>query len=202
MSNQTDFKALWQGLSTGPVPPVETVIAEAKKLLRQTKKKMLIANVTLALTAACIMVLYFKLDIKQLTTRLGILLIILSIAVYLVMHNRLLAGLFKPVPGADSRAYLDALLAASKKQQFLQRTVLSLYYVFLLAGICLYMIEYTAKMPLWGAMLSYALTLCWMGICWFIFRPRTIRKQQAGLDAVISKLENMHKQMEADTGLL
>lgn len=193
--NQTDFKALWQGLPTGPVPPVEEVIGEAKKLLRKSRMKLLMTNVTLVLTAAFIIILFFNIDIKMMTTRLGILLIVLSIIVYIVVYNRLLADLFRPVQEMDSKAYLKKLIGANKKQQYLQRTALAIYYLFLSIGICLYMIEYTMKMPLWAAILTYVLTLTWIGINWFVFRPRTIRKQQVAFDGVIEKLQQVDSQM-------
>lgn len=194
MNSNTDFKSLWQGLATGPVPPVETIIAEAKKVLQQAKRKLLVTNITLALTAAFIVILFFNIEIKMMTTRLGILLVVLSIVAYLAVYNKLLVNLFKPMQEMDSKAYLDKLIAANKKQQFLQRTALSVYYLCLSVAICLYMIEYTAKMPLWAGILTYVVTLAWIAISWFIIRPRTIRKQQAALDTVISKLETISEQ--------
>jgi len=196
MNHQTDLRALWRGLDAGPVPPAAEVQAQARKVLQREKRRLLLTNAGLVATFAFIAGLCTQLEVHMVSTRIGIGLILLSIAVYLVMYNRLLAGLFRPVPELDSKGYLDRLIAAQQQQRVLQRSGLSVYYISLSLGIVLYMVEFVLRMPLWMAILSYGLTLGWIGVSWFVLRPRSIRKQMAVFDEAIGHLQQIREQAE------
>jgi len=84
-----------------------------------------------------------------------------------------------------------------QKQEFLQKTMLTIYFVLLTLGILLYMIEYTMRMTMISASIAYAVTLIWVAINWFYFRPRMIRKQQKELNEMIEKLENVNRQLDS-----
>jgi hypothetical protein len=64
-----------------------------------------------------------------------------------------------------------------------------------MAGICLYMYEYAARMTMTAGIITYAVTLAWIAFNWFYLRPKTIKKQQAKLDELISKFERINKQI-------
>ena len=92
--------------------------------------------------------------------------------------------------------YLQKLIEIKKKQQFMQSTVLSWYFVVLLAGICLYMYEYASRMKVFYALLTYGVTLLWIGFNWFYLRPKQIKKQQEKINQLIGKFEEVNAQLE------
>jgi hypothetical protein len=198
MRDEIDFKALWKGLPTGPVPPVETVTAEARKLLRQNRRKLWLLNGTMLLTLLFLIWVWTHLQTQLFTTPLGISLILLSIIYYVTVYNRSLAGLFRTLPAHDSKAYLETLLRTRQKQVFLQHRVLGFYYIILSTGMLLYLIEFALQMQVWMALLSYGLTIAWIAVSWLLLRPRAIRKQTAVLDGVIGRLRQVLDQMEQE----
>jgi len=98
----------------------------------------------------------------------------------------------------NSNEYLKQLLKLKAKQLFLQSTMLNIYFILLSTGICMYMYEYTSRMTFLWAVISYGLTLLWIAVNWFYFRPRTIKKQQTKINELISKFEKLSQQLTAD----
>jgi hypothetical protein len=52
-------------------------------------------------------------------------------------------------------------------------------------------------MTMTAGIITYAVTLAWIVFNWFYLRPKTIKKQQAKLDDLISKFERINKQLNA-----
>jgi hypothetical protein len=44
-------------------------------------------------------------------------------------------------------------------------------------------------------MVTYGLTLFWMGFNWFYIHPKTVKKQQIKLNDLISKMEALTQQL-------
>lgn len=104
----------------------------------------------------------------------------------------LLSFLFQPEKeDKSSLQYLQTLIMLRERQKLLQTKILSLYFIALLAGIFLYMIEYTRQMGTPRQLLAYGATAGWIAFAWFYLRPRSIRKQNAKLDALIGQLEKV-----------
>lgn len=95
----------------------------------------------------------------------------------------------------DTLHYLQQLLKLKAKQLFLQTTILNVYFILLSLGICLYMYEYTYRMTMLWATVIYGVTLSWIALNWFVFRPLTIRKQQKILNELIEKFEKINNQL-------
>ena len=98
----------------------------------------------------------------------------------------------------DTLHYLQQLLKLKEKQLFLQTTILNVYFILLSLGICLYMYEYTFRMTMLWAIVTYGITLLWIALNWFVFRPITIRKQQKTLNELIEKFEKINNQLKQD----
>jgi len=107
--------------------------------------------------------------------------------------------LLKKMDKANSNAeHLASLLALKKKQQFLQTTLLNVYFIVLSVGIGLYMIEPTRHMTLFWAIVAYGITGLWILFSWLYLRPRQIKKQQTKLNDIISKFENIQTQLNKE----
>lgn len=197
MNNSTDFKSLWKQQAPAAAPELKALLDKAKALKKKTRNGIIGSNILLASTAAFIVYVIISFHPERLTTKLGALLVILAIAVFLVVRNQLLAFLSKEKLEENSRDYLEHLMRLRQKQQFLQTSVLSAYFILLGAGIALYMIEYASRMTLlWGSV-TYLVTFAWIAFNWFYIRPRTIRKQSAALNELIAQLEKLSSQVNA-----
>jgi hypothetical protein len=84
------------------------------------------------------------------------------------------------------------------KQNFLQKKILTAYFILLSAGLLLYIYEYARRMSAAGFFATYGITIAWVLFNWWYIRPRTIRKQQLQLNQLIDQLTALTKQFEEE----
>ena len=197
MSNNIDLKELWNKQETA-IPETKEFFEKAIKFKRINLIKLLLANILLISTSAFIVFIWFYYQPEMIITKIGIFLIISAIVIYLFVYNQLLPTLMKMGYEINSNEYLRQLLKLKAKQLFLQSTMLNIYFILLSTGICMYMYEHTSRMTFLWAVISYGLTLLWIAVNWFYFRPRTIKKQQTKINELISKFEMLSQQLTAD----
>jgi len=195
MDANIDFKALWARAADNQMPDSREIIDAAIRLNKKMRNKMLMANLCLVLTAIFIIYVVFHYHPAMWTSWLGAALIIFAILLTLAASGTVIKLLFKSNLDDDTTVYLQHLLHIKQKQEYLQTTVISLYFILLSAGVCLYMIEYALMMHTAGRVLTYGITVAWIGFNWFYIRPKTIKKRCAKLEAVISKIEALNTQL-------
>ncbi|XZF14382.1 hypothetical protein ACTHGU_21580 [Chitinophagaceae bacterium MMS25-I14] len=196
MSSNIDFKALWHKQPADDIPDISILRDKANGFKKKTLNTLVRANISLLATAAFIIYIWYSCQPQWLTTKLGIVLVVFAIVMYLFAANKMIPALKKVNPWLSIKEYLQQLKAIKEQQSFIQRTMLGAYYMLLSAGICLYMLEYTARMQWTGRLIAYGLTLGWTAFGWFYIRPRTVKKQQSAINQLIEKLEEVNKQME------
>lgn len=195
MNNNIDFKDLWKKQTISP-PDIDELFSNLNQFKKTSLRKLILSNVLLIGTSAFIIFIWYYYQPQLITTKIGIVLIILAIVIYLFVYNQLLPSLKTIDNKLSNNKYLQNLISIKRKQQFLQSTMLNLYFILLSSGICLYMYEYTSRMTTFWAIFAYALTLAWIGFNWFYIRPKTIKKQQNKLDELISKFESVQQQLQ------
>jgi hypothetical protein len=201
MSGNIDFKALWQQQPDAAKPDINTVISKAIGLKRKTRNKLIWTNLTLVITGIITIIVGVNLDTRVLTTTVGIIMIIFSIVFFIVVNNGLYLNLFKSHPEADTFTYLAELVAIQKKQRFIQTKVLNLYFLFLGAGLLLYMIEFVKKMGvLWGSV-AYICPFSGLVFVYFYITPKEFRRQQAEMNAAIEKVQAINDQLVTTKGM-
>jgi len=194
-SNNIDFKDLWKKQTVNQ-PNIEDLMARLKQFKKASLRSLWITNILLFATSAFILFVWYYYQPEFISTKIGIVLIILAMVIYVVVYNRLL-GSFKNIDATQTnQEYLQKLILIKRKQQFMQSTILSWYFVLLLAGICLYMYEYASRMTVFYALITYGVTLLWIGFNWFYLRPKQIKKQQAKINELIAKFEDINKQLD------
>ncbi|RZJ53025.1 MAG: hypothetical protein EOO44_09900 [Flavobacterium sp.] len=195
MDNNIDFKDLWKKQSVSQ-PNIEDLLVRLKQFKKVALRSLWITNILLIATSIFIAAIWYYYQPQFISTKIGIVVTILTMVTYLVVYNKLLAN-YKNVDATQTNhEYLQNLILIKKKQQFLQSTVLSLYFVFLTLGLCLYMYEYASRMTTFWGIFTYVMMLFWMGLNWFLIRPKQIKKQQAKLNGLIAKFEEVDNQLE------
>ncbi|HLF53394.1 hypothetical protein [Flavobacterium sp.] len=191
---ETNFKDLWQSQNTNANLNSKDIISKAEQLQKKTRIKLLLTNGLLFVTMLFIIgiVLYFKPE--MITTKIGVVLVIIAIVMQIVASSKLTSVSDKNNAQTSNAEYLQQLLMFKKKQVFLQSTIMTAYFILLGLGIVLYMIEYTIRMSVLGAALAYGITGLWMALNWFYFRPKIIKKQQQKLNDIIADLEKINDQ--------
>lgn len=195
MDSNIDFKNLWQKQPVSQ-PNMEDLLLKLKQFKNSNFRKLIITNISLIATSGFIAFVWYYYQPQLITTKIGIVLTILAMVIYLFSYNKIFSTLNKTENTLTNNEYLQSLITLKSKQKFMQTTMLSLYFVLLSLGICLYLYEYTSRMTAFWAIFTYAITLAWIGINWFYIRPKTIKKQQIKLDELISKFETLNKQFK------
>lgn len=193
-NNNIDFKDLWKKQTINQ-PNIEDLMTRLKQYKKIALRSLWITNVLLFATCVFIVFIWYFYQPEFISTKIGIVLTILAMVIYLFVYNRLLRT-YKNIDEAQTnQQYLQKLIFIKRKQQFLQSKILSLYFVLLGVGICLYMYEYTSRMGLFFGVITYVMLLLWIGIAWFYLRPKEIKKHEEKLNNLIAKFEEVTEQL-------
>jgi len=195
MDDNINFNELWAKQRSSE-PNQENLLLQIKKMKQTNLRKLVITNFLLITTSGLIILVWVYFQPQFITTKIGMVLVILTMSIYLLAYNRSYS-LFKDNMNSQSnRDYLNELLAIKAKQLFIHSTMLNLYFVLLSTGLSLYMYEYASRMTTFWGMFTYGITALWILANWFYLRPRQIKKQQSKLDEIIRKLQNINKQLD------
>lgn len=193
-NNNIDFKDLWKK-QTVSQPNIEDLLARLKQFKKVGLRCLWITNILLLATCGFIVFIWYFYQPEFISTKIGIVVMIATMVIYLLVYNRLLT-IYKNIDATQSnQEYVEKLILIKKKQQFMQSTMLSLYFILLGIGISLYMYEYAVRMTIFWGSFTYGMTFLWMMINWFFIRPKQIKKQQAKINALIEKFEEVNKQL-------
>lgn len=193
-NNNIDFKDLWKKQSVSQ-PNIEDLLLRLKQFKKAGLRSLWITNILLLATCAFIIFIWYTYQPEFISTKIGIIVTILAMVIYVIAYNRLLTT-YKNIDSTQTnQEYLQKLISIKKKLQFMQSNMLSLYFILLGIGIGLYMYEYTIRMTIFWASFTYGITLLWMLFNWFYLRPKQIKKQQAKINALIEKFEEVNNQL-------
>ena len=194
MTDKINFKAYWneQKIETSEA---KQVIKKASEFKRKTRNRLIASNLILLTTCMFIGFIWFYYQPQFLSTKLGIILCIMAMLSYLAVLNSMTPLLSNQGVELDAKTQLTQLISLKEKQRFQHTTLLNSYFILLSLGLSLYMYEYTSRMSLPWAIISYSIVLFWIALNAFYFRPKTIVKQQRRLNELIAQLKNVNKQL-------
>ena len=194
METNIDLKKIWntQKIET---PNVEILYNKANKLKSRSFLKLVVVNIALLLTIIFFGFIWYYYQPELVTTKIGIILIILAILIFLLPFNKQSSLLTKNKTEPNSKEYLQQLIKLKEMQVSQQTKILSVYFILLALGIWLYMFEYVSKMTITWGIITYAITTFWFAINWFYLRPKAITKQNAKLNKLLVEFEKLNNQM-------
>ncbi len=194
MSDRKDLKQIWHG-QRNLSPDKDVVISRINQFKKEKRRRLILLNVLGLLTLIFYLIIWKFVPFKQLTTVIGIGLILVGTSTFLILYNLILPRLAETKSSQTCNGYIQNLLRLKHRETLLQKKVLNIYFINLLLGICLYLIEYTSMMTLGWAVLVYVLTLVWFGVCWIYLRPIAIGKQQNAINTIIEQLNGLKSQL-------
>jgi hypothetical protein len=195
MNSNINFNELWAKQKTG-VPNKEELLSKINKFKKSNLKRLIITNLLLIITSLFIIFIWVHYQPQMIITKIGVILTILAMVIFVIVYNQSFTLFRKTYNTQSNSEYLKDLLAIKAKQQFMQTTMLNLYFVLLSTGIGLYMYEYTKLMTAFWGIFTYGITSIWILFNWFYLRPKQIKKQQSKLDEIISKFEMLVEQLD------
>lgn len=194
MNPNINFNELWAKQKTGE-PDIEDLLSKMNTFKKSNLKKLIITNLLLITTSLFIILIWVYFQPQMITTKIGIIVTILAMVIFVIGYNQSFVLFRKQTNTLSTTEYLKDLLAIKAQQEFMQTTMLNLYFVLLSTGIGLYMFEYTVRMTAFWGIVAYGITSIWILFNWFYLRPKQIKKQQSKLDEIIGKFEELHEQL-------
>ncbi|MBX7127304.1 MAG: hypothetical protein K1X47_16535 [Cyclobacteriaceae bacterium] len=191
---EVDFKALWAGRKTQE-PALDDLMVRIDQYKSKRRRHLLLTNISLILTAVFILFVWYYFEPVLITTRIGIVVIVAAIALYVLALNKDKVLYKQTDESVTNQDYLKDLLMIKSRQRFVETTVLNLYFSLLLLGIGLYMYEYTLRMTAGWAAIAWGVTGLWIAFNWFYLRPMQIRKQQGRLNELIDQLRRIQSEL-------
>lgn len=195
MDGNIDFKNIWKQ-QTSNKPNLDELLEKLKKFKNESLRKLICTNLSLICTSLFIIYIWYHYQPQMISTKLGIIIVILAMVIFLLVSNRLYTTFYTINNTQSNSEYLHSLYLIKNKQKLIQTSMMNLYFIMLSLGICLYLYEYASRMTMLSGILTYGLTLLWIAFSWFYMRPRTIKKQQAKLDGLINKFEEINNQLK------
>jgi hypothetical protein len=193
MKNNIDINEIWKNQEIIE-PNLTEFIKNVNSFKNKNLKNIIIVNVLLLLTSVFIFFIWIYFQPKLITTKVGIVTTIIAMLIYVIALNKTIT-INKEKFNVDNNEYLLQLINLKNKQKFLQNTMLKVYFILFSIGLCLYLIEYVQLMNLILGIIVYSLTLLWIAINWFYFRPKIIKKQNLKINELISRYENINYEL-------
>lgn len=198
MKNFDNIQNLWQADKGSNLPDPNEIIVQIQKTRKKMLRRNIIGVVVLCLTFFCIIFIGWYYHFERWTTRIGIIIILLTIAMGVVFNTRLVQLLLKQEDiTLDNRKYLEQLIHYRNTQHVIQFRGMVWYFILLTLGICLYMVEFAGRNVYFG-IVAYSLTLGWIAFAWLYLMRRAKKKQARELDIQIENLKRLVEKMEGE----
>lgn len=194
MSTEIDFKSLWSREKTS-APDVSEIFAKAKRLNSCSRRKIWMGNIVLSLTIIVLTIIWLHLHPRLITTKIGLTLMIGAMVIFIITANQLSPLLTKADLETDTNSFLLQMIRIKHKQEFMSKTITTIYFLMLAIGLGLYFIEYISRGNLFFQLCVYGITLTFLAINWFYINARSIRKQRKAMNEIIERLEAVNRQM-------
>jgi uncharacterized membrane protein YciS (DUF1049 family) len=193
MKNTNDLKEIWKQNESTTVPPIQEVTNNAKGTIRKIRNKLFFSGFLVAATLGFIIYQQMRMQNEMLTTKIGLTIMSLGIVLYLIVSNSILNMFLKNEFSTDSITFLDKTIELKNRLEVLYKTITTIYFIALSAGLVLALIEQTMSESLLHMVLTYGLSLGWIAFAWFVLRPREMKKLYKLTDSIHS-LQNMRNQ--------
>lgn len=194
-TSNINFEKLWNGQIAEQLPTAE-LFYKINNFKKENRRRIVISNLILICTSLFILFVWYYYQPQLLTTKIGIVLTVFAMAIFVLSLNQSYKCLKEEKIVGNNQQYLEGLLALKVKQQFIQNTMLNLYFILFTVGIGLYIYEYVSRMARFWGVLIYGIIVGWTLFNWFYIRPKQIKQQQTKLDLLISYVENLQVQLQ------
>lgn len=194
MNNLDDLKAIWHTAKTDRLPNSKEMLKLVKNFRSQKlRSKWLVIISSIALSCLFILILFFV-HFKLITTYIGGGLVAVS-GLFLATTNIRSLKRFYQLNDCSNLEFLAFIEQTRQNQLYYYKKTMVLILSLCSVGWILYMYEVTYKHPIWFFSV-YITFMIYLGIMWFIVRPRSFKKDADKLNVMKQRLENISKQLK------
>jgi membrane protein YdbS with pleckstrin-like domain len=194
MQEFNHIEALWAKHTVDVSISADEMLKQAKKDVNgmRTKSLLNIAGMIFSVLAFAALWLFF--DFQSPTTHVGISIIIIVVAVYIIiLYNN-----YRIISNSDFTANPKEFIKSLKRYQVnrfnLHSRLYWFYTVALSLGMVLYFFEALGHMQPWAQILIVVLSFGWMIFCSTLFRKNVIKRDRERISLLIEKFERISEQ--------
>lgn len=194
MDNLNDLKAIWHTAKTDKLPSSSEMLQLIGTFRRQKLRNKWGAIVGSIFFSCLILVVLVAVDFRLLTTYVGGALMILSGVLIAVSNIRSLKR-FNQLLDCSNLEFLAFIDQTHENQAYYYKKTMVRIISICSVGWLLYLYEPIHRQSLWLIGVYYVIALTYLGVLWFVVRPRTFRKHTLKLEATKKRFENISKQL-------
>lgn len=195
MRSDIDLKNLWNKGGSNEVPDVKDLFKKAGNLRKAARIRLIIQSVVLLISTGIMLVVGLNINNRQLTTTIGAWLMIMAMVIYLVVANELLPMLFKSDIGMSNKEFLDQLIRIKRKNEFLDRVLVHIYFSLLIIGMLLYLLQFFKDLSILKAIFCSIVFIC-LAVAWYYSKNRESKKMQSMMNQTIKHLQTVNEQLQ------
>jgi Ca2+/Na+ antiporter len=196
MKDFDHLMSVWQTQPKKEHLSVDEVLKLVKKGVRGITSKLYWAIVAMIVTIAGAFILMFFMAFKSPATILGILIMVITMAMYLYLMIRHYHILSKHDLTQNPTDYLNSLKEYQKDRSKVIGWFYYIYILMLSAGLGLYFIEVLEHAPLYFKLITYGSTFIWFLFTTFYLKPRMFKNEEEKLNLMIDRLERLQEQFD------
>lgn len=194
MKNEVDFKELWGKQESNERPDTVQLLQKAAQIRKTFRLKLIVRTIGLIASIVIMLSAGLSINSRQLTTTIGLALMVTGVVAYLITTNHLLPMLFKSNISNSSQEYLNQLIRIQHKNEFMHKVMIDVYFCLLTIGLWLYILQGSKLLSTVNAVLLYLVPSVFLAITW-MFAKRYELKKISGLTDTIKKLESVNGQL-------
>jgi hypothetical protein len=194
MNNLDDLKSLWHNVATDKLPSSKEMLRLIKKFRRQKLRSKWLTIVSCFLLSCLVIAIMSFVHFKMTTTYVGGTLVVIANLLLAATNIKSLKRFYN-LDDHDNRKFLEFIAQTRENQiRYYQRTMVIIISLSA-GGWILYMYELVYHYSIWCLIIYFIMTV-YLGILWFIVRPRAFKKDQEKLDTTREKVESILNQLK------
>ncbi|MXV51942.1 hypothetical protein GS399_13245 [Pedobacter sp. HMF7647] len=193
MNNLDDLRTIWLSAKTDGLPDPDEMKRIVKKFRSQKLRKKWLVIVMSCLLSCLIMAVLAVMHFKFITTYIGGGLMAAS-GLLLAFTNFRSLKRFYELDDCSNLEFLAFIEQTRRNQEFYYKKTMVAILLLCSIGLILYLYEPGSRHLLWLACM-YAALFSYLGIMWFVVRPRMFKRDAEKLEATRKRLENISKQL-------
>jgi len=192
MDNLDDLKALWLSAKTDSLPQPEEMLRMVKKF-RDQKIRRKVIIIVIALLCAVIMFWGMLFDgFTMFTTYIGDVLMIISCIILVVTNLRSIKRFYQ-LKDCSNAEFVQFIERTRQNQIYFYKNTQVIAMSITSVGLMLYWYELVHRKPAL-TIIIYSATIIYLGVMWFVVRPRVFKKNARKLNEMLERLEKISKQ--------
>jgi hypothetical protein len=192
MDNLDDLKALWLSAKTDSLPQPEEMLRMVKKFRNQKLRRKIIL-IIVALACCIIMLIGIFVDGATMpSTYIGDVLLMASCGILAVTNIRSVKR-FYDLKDCSNSEFVQFIERTRQNQIYFYKKTQVVAMTISSVGLMLYWYELVHRNTML-TIIIYSATVVYLGVMWFVVRPRVFKKEARKLDAMLERLEKISKQ--------